>query len=348
MTAILVLLLLVFTVFLLAASLLYLYRWLVRRRLFPQLPRLWQGQKRGFLISSAAFVVCLAAFLVLGIGGPAPAPKRAAQAPNRPMGPSFDGQPPPKLVPKPGPPSERPGAVLAKAQAPAGPAVKPPAPQEVPRARQGQVMAPGELERQAKVAGTPAARPAPAGQTAAPPQGANPPASAPVTEPKPAPAPQPPPAPAPAPKAEPATRPAAQAAPAAAPAAKPAPASEPKAAPAPAPKAAPQPKPAPAPKAKPEPKPAPAPKAKAAKPAPGKAYTVCLSSFKDMASAKAKAKELAGKGIKARVAAADLGAKGRWYRVLAGRFETPGQAKRQADVWRKQGLAGSPFPIRER
>lgn len=108
MTAILVLLLFILTVLLLGASLMYLYRWLVRRKLFPQLPRLWKGQQRGFIICSSAFVVTLAGFLLVGASdGPNGQPQPAGPVPSvQALGPSFDGEPPPKLVPQPPPMAE--------------------------------------------------------------------------------------------------------------------------------------------------------------------------------------------------------------------------------------------------
>jgi len=68
MSALIVLGLLLLAVGCLAAALFYLYRWLVRRRLFPQLPRLWSGDRRRFLVSSLgswlkSFLLCVEAYI---------------------------------------------------------------------------------------------------------------------------------------------------------------------------------------------------------------------------------------------------------------------------------------------
>ncbi|MFH1036299.1 MAG: hypothetical protein V1806_17515, partial [Pseudomonadota bacterium] len=59
----------------LMAAVFFLYRYLVRSRLFPQLPRIWSGDKRRFLALSGVFALSLGAFAVVGfLTRPAPVP----------------------------------------------------------------------------------------------------------------------------------------------------------------------------------------------------------------------------------------------------------------------------------
>jgi hypothetical protein len=67
MTALVVLGILGVTALFLAGALTYLYRWRVRKKLFPQLPRLWKGDRNRFLASTGLFVVSLLAFMVVSL-----------------------------------------------------------------------------------------------------------------------------------------------------------------------------------------------------------------------------------------------------------------------------------------
>ena len=60
------------------------------------------------------------------------------------------------------------------------------------------------------------------------------------------------------------------------------------------------------------------------------AYGLHVSSFKTMERAQAELDQLSAKGVEAYVLQADLGEKGQWYRVLAGRYETRAEAKKAA------------------
>jgi len=99
MVALLILGLFILTALCLVAALVYLYRWIVRKKLFPQLPRLWTGDKKRFVFSFLGFVLSLIAFIGLslytGPGHPAAQEKAPRQKPLRPM---FDGKPPPDLA----------------------------------------------------------------------------------------------------------------------------------------------------------------------------------------------------------------------------------------------------------
>ncbi len=99
MVALLILGLFVLTALCLAAALVYLYRWIVRKKLFPQLPRLWTGDKKRFVFSFLGFILSLIAFVGLslytGPGRPAAQDKPPRQKPLQPM---FDGKPPPDLA----------------------------------------------------------------------------------------------------------------------------------------------------------------------------------------------------------------------------------------------------------
>lgn len=96
MTALLVLGLFILTALSLAAALFYLYRWLARRKLFPQLPRLWSGDRKRFILSLVGFAVFLPAFVVVSLFSADTAAVQARAGKSAvPPGPSFDGQPPP-------------------------------------------------------------------------------------------------------------------------------------------------------------------------------------------------------------------------------------------------------------
>lgn len=64
-----------------------------------------------------------------------------------------------------------------------------------------------------------------------------------------------------------------------------------------------------------------------AKKSPAGGYTLHLSSYRKEASAQKDARALSGKGVDARIVAVDLGAKGRWYRVLVGKYSKKSQAQ---------------------
>ena len=350
----------------LAATAVFLYRFMARKRLFPQLPRLWKSDRLRFVISLASFLVLSAAFVALSAMAPAPAGEKAgpeiAKPGNAPLGPSFDGQPPPpmpaKEKPAKGHGEERvlpPAGDMAKAAPQAAP--QPAAPEAGPKPGAGPQPAP-------------AAKPEPASPTAQPEPRAD--------AQKPAPPAQAPPAAASAPeKARPApgevyveepvkqpAQPAHQAQPKQVPAQSPPEPAAPKAvrtevppAPAPAPKAETKPKPKAAPKAAPAPKAKAEPKAKASvrpapKPEPAakpkKSYTVCAASFRHKNDADREAKKLMAKGFKPKVLAVDLGQKGRWHRICLGSFPTPALAQARLKALTARGLGGTPFVTRLR
>ena len=353
MTALLVLGLLGVTALFLAGALTYFYRWRVRKRLFPQLPRLWKGERSRFLVSTGLFIVSLLAFMVVSlVSGPSmPEPVQKLAA-NKPQGPSFDGAPPPPPPPPTPSRQETPGQAEREpvgASTPA-PAAMPggevrtaaqTAPEKAPVAVPQQlapVQAPSSADKAANQEPTPQAAPGPAyaqQQQAA---------SQPKKEPKPPSASQKPaegPSPAVASQETPAQK--KQPAPAQAKkqtvkaeSAKTQPAETPK---------------APA-KTKEPVKKAAVSKTKSKKPkqaAPkGKTYTVCAASFKDMESAQREAKRLANKGLKGRITKANIKGKGVWYRVCLGEFSSPGQAAAKAKAWRDNKVVKTPFVIRLR
>jgi hypothetical protein len=83
--------------------------------------------------------------------------------------------------------------------------------------------------------------------------------------------------------------------------------------------------------------PPPAAKAEAA----ARGYALHLASFRRRAGARRMARELGAKGVAARVQAVDLGAKGRWYRVLVGRFPSRKQAQAQGEKLKRAGSISS-------
>jgi hypothetical protein len=326
MTAI-ILGLLALSVLSLLAALTFLYRWIVRSRIFPQLPKLWKSDRQRFVISAAAFVVFMVAFVAVGMlgGGGPDSGDPTTPADQRPTGPSF----------------EQPSSPSPNAQQPES-AEQPQAeqPQEPEPAKSGEQSQ--QAEQPSQTAGAPALRepalPDPDADTTptAPPKADSPAAAQEPTAPnkrgavqsealtgtfsagpkEAAPAPE-----APAPDQ-------AQAASEAAP-----PAPEP-------------------PKAEFKPKPKPKAKAQAQKqtaklpdlPA-GKVYGVSVASFRKRPPAVQKAKELQKQGYTARVIPAKVKGK-QWYRVCVGTFREFSKAKAQAERIRKKTKYTSAFATR--
>ena len=132
MVPLIILGLLAVTVICLLAALVFLYRYLSRSRLFPQLPRLWRGDKTRALLF---FLM----FLIFGIGFGAaswlsqpPEPEAMVEQTlaksQAVLGPSFDGRPPP--APSPAPPMGQTAANQPEERVlpPAAPQGQPPAP----------------------------------------------------------------------------------------------------------------------------------------------------------------------------------------------------------------------------
>jgi hypothetical protein len=350
MTALVVLGVLGLTALFLAGLLTYLYRWRVRKRLFPQLPRLWKRDRSRFFISSALFIVSLLAFMVVSLAtGPSlPEPPKKLVA-NEQQGPSFDGAPPPPMPrPAPAQPAEPTASAAQPQQQLASPApskagdqlglpanrsqsgpTAPPA-QQTPSA---QAIAPGSKPAAEQASPQTSQEPV----TAKPSQvaEAQPKTEAPVKEfvpenkvaaqsettmPQVQPA-----AEAEQPKAEKKSKPPKAAA--VKQASKPAEAKTP-AKPAAAKKVA----------AKPEAKTKPS----------GKAFTVCAASFKDRESAQRYTTRLAKKGLKGKVVKAKIKEKGVWYRVCLGEFASTKKAAAKAKAWRDNDLIKTPFVVRLR
>lgn len=72
----------------------------------------------------------------------------------------------------------------------------------------------------------------------------------------------------------------------------------------------------------------------------GSVYALHLASFRKREAALKRAVELNAKGVAARVEAVDLPEKGRWYRVITGRYKSPDQAKAQGDKLSQAGSIG--------
>jgi cell division septation protein DedD len=73
----------------------------------------------------------------------------------------------------------------------------------------------------------------------------------------------------------------------------------------------------------------------------GGRYTLLLESHRELASATKRAKDLSAEGVESRVESVDLGAQGRWYRVLHGHFSEREQAEGQGEKLREVGGIGS-------
>ena len=315
MTA-LILGLLALSVLSLLAAAAFLYRWVVRRQLFPQLPKHWKNDRQLFVICAAAFVVFTAAFIAVGMmggpesSGPDPAdPTTPAEM--RPTGPSFD----PPLVPS---PYEQPPAAATQPQTRQESQAQSPAQPEQPSAPKTGAQEPPVPDPDAEAPAAPHES-----KAAAPP--AAPQASGEKAEsltgsysagPKEA---------APAPETPAQTQ-----------------AKEPGPPPAPAQ--------AEAPKAEAEPKPEAeteaGPKAEAEPSLPsGKVYGVCVASFRKRSSADQKAAELKKQGYTTRIIPAKVKGK-QWYRCCVGTFKEIAKAKAQADRIRKKTKYKSAFVTR--
>lgn len=68
-----------------------------------------------------------------------------------------------------------------------------------------------------------------------------------------------------------------------------------------------------------------------------KGYTLHLSSYQKQDGAKQQVAKLAQQGVQARVQSVDLGSKGRWHRVLVGKFSSKDQALSQGQRLAKSG-----------
>ncbi len=354
MTALVVLGVLGLTALFLAGLLTYLYRWRVRKRLFPQLPRLWKGDRSRFFISTALFAVSLLTFMVVSLAAgpslPDPPQKLAAK---RHQGPSFDGSPPP-LLPSPTPAQTthtEPDTNRLDSQA----AMPAPATgdQLEPKAQPQQLAVSSPKVQQQPAAQTPAPSVPPVQQTPSPQTGHETPAAqssqSAATQPK-----------VETPPAEPTPG---------KPLTAPSPAVQPQAQTTPTP-GQPQTKKkdvspkteatgnspveptAKSPVAKVPAKTQGAKKTRAQTPAktkpPGKTYSVCVASFKDRESAQRQVERLANKGLKGRIVKAKLKGKGVWHRVCLGEFPSTRQAAAKAKAWRNNDLVKTPFVVRLR
>ena len=89
------------------------------------------------------------------------------------------------------------------------------------------------------------------------------------------------------------------------------------------------------------PKPRPKSTAAAKKTTAVKGYTLHLASYQKQAGAEEEVAKLAKQGVRARVEPVDITGKGRWYRVLAGSFNSKDQARAQGQQLAKSGSISS-------
>jgi cell division protein FtsN len=317
------------TLFLLAA-LIFLYRFISRKRLFPQLPRLWARERTRFFIFSGLFIVSLAAFALVGILPPESLlPSPGPKAPS--LGPSFDGKPPPPAAP---------AAKIARTQEPQTEAQSQTALNateaggSAPQAKAPEIKAkPEATQTQLDQGASNLAQPEPPETaTSEMPEKAQATAKAenlaPNTEGQKA-------------KAEQATI-----------SGKGWTVQKPQAQPNQQSQAPPPPKTEPAQAATPpKPEPASKPLAQQAKPKAKiqtKAYSVCAASYRKKEAAQKDAAQFTAQGLKATVMTVDLKGKGRWNRVCVGSFPDRGTAQAKAAAWKKQGLIPDPFIVRIR
>lgn len=83
------------------------------------------------------------------------------------------------------------------------------------------------------------------------------------------------------------------------------------------------------------------PASQAEKTSSAKGYTLHLASYQKQAGAKEEVAKLAKQGVQARIESVDLGAKGRWHRVLVGNFSSKDQARSQGQRLAKAGSIAS-------
>ncbi|KIX13432.1 SPOR domain-containing protein [Dethiosulfatarculus sandiegensis] len=69
----------------------------------------------------------------------------------------------------------------------------------------------------------------------------------------------------------------------------------------------------------------------------GSGFTLHLASFKKKDYADQEVRKLNQNGVQARLAAVDLGGKGRWQRLLVGKYRTRKAAKAAAEILKNQG-----------
>jgi len=74
--------------------------------------------------------------------------------------------------------------------------------------------------------------------------------------------------------------------------------------------------------------------------APGR-YALLLESHRELKAAQERATALSAEGVEARVESVDLGAQGRWYRLLHGHFSGREQAEEQGEKLRDAGGIGT-------
>jgi cell division protein FtsN len=349
MTAV-VLGLLALSVLALLAALAFLYRWIVRSRVFPQLPKLWKADKQRFLISSGAFVVLAIAFAavgIMGVGAPS-LPDPTTPPEMRPTGPSFESA---------GTQPQTPGE-----QASTKGGAQPPGEtdQDLDSSRPelgGTGLPQPQTEAPQIAAQTGPSATDDAGFPASPDQTGGGDAQADLYRPGDE---APPVAPEPGQDEEPGSSIvpdlASQAQtspqiPARSKAAPPKSVAQPKPQPKAAPEPAPKPKPAPAAKPKPKPEPKskvaakPKPKAQEAETAGGPKFTVCVSSFKNKSLAASLNSRLKKLGFSTRIISAKIKGKGVWHRVCVGTFESWRKAVEMSLRIQKRGISKSPFVI---
>jgi cell division septation protein DedD len=80
---------------------------------------------------------------------------------------------------------------------------------------------------------------------------------------------------------------------------------------------------------------------KSGKSSSAKGYTLHLSSYQKQAGATQEVAKLAKQGVQARVESVDLGGKGRWHRVLVGKFSSKDQARSQGQRLAASGSIAS-------
>jgi septal ring-binding cell division protein DamX len=89
------------------------------------------------------------------------------------------------------------------------------------------------------------------------------------------------------------------------------------------------------------PKPRPNSASKASKSPAAKGYTLHLSSYQKQAGAKEQVAKLAKQGVQARVESVNIAGKGRWHRVMVGKFNSKTKARAQGQRLTKSGSISS-------
>ena len=299
----------------LLGAIFFLYRYLMRSHLFPQLPRVWRVEKVRFFICTVVFLLCFGAFLLTGwLGNNSQNTDDTVISSTQPSqnAPSFDNAPPPQQ-PETTPteqPTEQQGTTEERVLPPRTDARPETTPATGSASDSSPATSPTTSPAQEKpIIGVVPAQPAtPETKPEVKPQNTT---TTPETKPE----------------------------------------TKPQSTPN-KPEVKPEVKPESKPETKPEERPVPTPKpyvpeedVKPQQTVPSGTYTVCVASYATEAAAQSDLKNFANMG-QAQIIAADIPGKGRWYRICVGQYSGQAAAQAEANRLRSSGQAKGAFVVR--